>query len=116
MPFDGEADLSPFRDIIESIEAVERFTAGMDIDSFRADEKTLAAVERKLQIISEASRRLGGRAEEVCPELPWRDIRGIGNWLRHEYFRIDLPTIWKTVTVDLPLLKSAVRSALDRLG
>jgi uncharacterized protein with HEPN domain len=74
----------------------------MNLDTFRADRKTISAVERKLQIISEGAIRLGPYAEEYCPGLPWRDIRGIGNWLRHEYFRIDVATIWKTATVDLP--------------
>ena len=55
----------------------------------------VAAVERKLQIISEAAIRLAKEAERVCPGVPWRDVRGIGNQLRHAYERIDLATIWK---------------------
>ena len=57
----------------------------LDLDSFRQDPKTIAAVERKLQVISEAAVRLGEQAEELCPGFPWRDIRGIGNWPRHQY-------------------------------
>jgi uncharacterized protein with HEPN domain len=44
----------------------------------------IAAVERKLQVISEAAGRLGEQVEALCPGLPWRDIRGIGNWLRQQ--------------------------------
>jgi uncharacterized protein with HEPN domain len=58
---------------------IEQFTAGMSFDDFSDDPKTVAAVERKLQIISEAAIRLGPGAESNWPELPWRDIRGIGN-------------------------------------
>jgi hypothetical protein len=39
-------------------------------------------------------------------------IRGIGNWLRHQYERIELPVIFKTVRDDLPPLKAAVVRAL----
>ena len=67
-------------------------------------------------IISEAAIRLKDAAESLCPGVPWRDIRGIGNWLRHAYERIDSETIWNTVQVDLPPLKSAVESALKGLG
>ena len=74
----------------------------MDFDAFREDPKTVAAVERKLPIISEAAVRLGDRAEKHCPGLAWRDIRGIGNWLRHQYESIELPVVWKTVRDDLP--------------
>ena len=111
MPF-SEASLS-LTDILDAILAIEQFTQGMDLDSFRQDPKTIAAVERKLQVISEAAVRLGERAEALCPGLPWRDIRGIGNWLRHQYDRVDIETIWNTLTRDLPPLKEAVHRALN---
>ena len=91
---------------------IEQFTAGMSFDLFRSSPMAVAAVERKLQVISEAAIRLGSEAELRCPGLPWCDIRGIGNQLRHSYERIDLETIWKTVIDDLPPLKAAVLRAL----
>jgi uncharacterized protein with HEPN domain len=101
------------REIADAIGMIETFTTGMDFEESREDPKTVAAVERKLQIISEAAIRLGGDAETRCPGLPWRDIRGIGNWLRHQYDRIELSVVWKTVRVDLPLLRAAVLRALN---
>jgi uncharacterized protein with HEPN domain len=86
----------------------------MDFDAFREDPKTVAAVERKLLLISEAAVRLGDQAPIVCPGPPWPKIRGTGNWLRHQYDRIDLETIWRTLTEDLPPLKSAVARSLER--
>ena len=111
MPF-REPSLS-LGDIAGAIRAIEEFTAGMDLESFRSDPRTVAAVERKLQIISEAAIRLGDQAEELCPGLPWPNIRGIGNWLRHQYDRVDVETVWNTLRGDLPLLKTAVRRALN---
>jgi uncharacterized protein with HEPN domain len=87
----------------------------MTFKAFREDIKTIDAVERNLQKISEAAIRLGPRAETLCPGLPWSDIRGLGNWLRHQYDRVDLATIWHTATEDLPPLKAAVASVLQRL-
>jgi len=110
LPF-REPDLA-FRDILDAIEWIEQFTSGLDLDGFRHDPKTVAAVERKLLIISEAAIRLGGVAEERCPGMPWRNIRGLGNWLRHQYDRIDLETVWKTLMDDLSPLKSAVLRVL----
>ncbi|MGH7182381.1 MAG: HepT-like ribonuclease domain-containing protein, partial [Nitrospiraceae bacterium] len=77
---------------------------GMDMEEFRSNPMAIAAVERKLQIISEAAVRLGDEAERLCPGQPWRDIRGIGNQLRYGYERVDLETIWHTVRDDLPPL------------
>jgi uncharacterized protein with HEPN domain len=111
LPFSDEDD--SLRDIAEAIGMIETFTAAMDFEDFCDDPKTIAAVERKLLIVSEAAIRLGSRAEIRCPGLPWRDIRGVGNWLRHQYDRIELSVIWKTIQTDLPPLKAAVVSALN---
>ena len=102
-----------FRDIANAITMIEEFTAGIDFEAFRSNPMAVAAVERKLQIISEAAIRLREEAEILCPGQPWRDIRGIGNQLRHAYERIDLVTIWSAVTDDLPPLKAAVQRALQ---
>ncbi len=65
MPF-SEASL-PLTDILDAIVAIEQFTQELDLDSFRQDPKTIAAVEHKLQVISEAAVRLGEQAEALCP-------------------------------------------------
>lgn len=93
---------------------IETFTCGMDFEAFRSNPMAIAAVERKLQIISEAAIRLGTEAENRFPALPWREIRGMGNQLRHAYERIDLDTIWNSVTDDLPPLKAAMASHLQK--
>jgi uncharacterized protein with HEPN domain len=91
---------------------IVRFVRDMDFDAFREDPKTIAAVERKLLLISEAAVRLGEDAERLCPGLPWHNIRGLGNWLRHRYDRVDVETVWNTVIDDLPPLRSGVLRAL----
>lgn len=42
------------------------------------------------------------------PEIPWKQIRGIGNVLRHEYHRIADPIVWAVVTDNLPALRKAI--------
>jgi uncharacterized protein with HEPN domain len=100
------------RDILDSIDMIVQFVRGLDLEAFREDPKTVAAVERKLLLISEAATRLGEDAERLCPGLPWHNIRGIGNWLRHRYDRVDVETVWNTVIDDLPPLRSGVLRAL----
>ena len=71
MPFRDPA-LS-LRDILEGIDMILQFVRGMDLEAFRKDPKTIAAVERKLLLISEAAVRLGDDAERLCPGLPCRN-------------------------------------------
>jgi uncharacterized protein with HEPN domain len=102
-------------DILEHIARIERYASGLDEQGFLLDDKTRDAIERNVQRISEAAVRLGAQAEELCPGIPWPDIRGIGNVLRHDYDRIDPHVIWRTVQQDLPPLQLAAMIALSRL-
>jgi uncharacterized protein with HEPN domain len=104
------------RDIVDAIGMIEEFTAGMDFEAFCSNPMAVAAVERKLQIISEAAIRLGPEVEVRIPGPSWPNIRGMGNWLRHQYERIELPIIWKTVRDDLPQLKAAALRALTTVS
>jgi len=46
------------KDISAAIDSIERFTAGMDLDTFQADDKTTSAVMRKLEVIGEAVKQI----------------------------------------------------------
>jgi uncharacterized protein with HEPN domain len=104
-----------FTDIIENIERIQRFTAGMDRHGFADNEQTVLAVKYSLLIISEAAAKLGDLAADLCPDIPWREIRGLGNRLRHDYETIDIVRIWLLLERDLPPLSSSCRNALHVL-
>jgi uncharacterized protein with HEPN domain len=101
-----------FADIIDTIERVEQFTAGMDFAAVIAQGPVVYAVQYALLIISEAARRLGPNAEALAPGQPWSDIRGIGNIVRHQYDEIDPEVIWSVMQRDLGALKADAQQAL----
>jgi uncharacterized protein with HEPN domain len=103
---------SHLRDILAALDDIQTFIEGMDDEAFQADAKTRAAVERKLLVISEASVRLGDQASRLCPGVPWQNIRGIGNRIRHGYDTVNPTIIWNTVQDHLPPLRTAVGKAL----
>jgi uncharacterized protein with HEPN domain len=76
-------------DIVDNIEAIASFTARMDFAEFVADRKTVYAVVRALEIVSEASRRLSPELKERHPELDWAAVAAAGNVYRHEYEGVD---------------------------
>lgn len=104
-----------FSDIIQNIEAIERDTSGLDLKAFAMADQTIRAVKYSLLIVSEAAVKLGDLAADLCPSVPWRDIRGLGNRLRHDYESIDVVRVWLLVERDLPPLKAACRDALRGL-
>jgi uncharacterized protein with HEPN domain len=100
------------RDIVDSIDRINEFVTGMDFPAYTRDEKTKAAVERKLQILTEAVIRLEQVGPEAFPAIDWRGYRGMGNILRHSYDRVADEIVWNTVKDDLPLLRDIVAKAL----
>ena len=53
-----------------------------------------AAVERNIEIIGEAARRISDDLKQEHPEIPWRKIIAQRNVLIHEYDDIDYKEIW----------------------
>ena len=102
-------------DILENLERIEGYVAGLDREGFGGDTLRRDAVERCLERICEAAFRLGEKAAELVPSQPWGDIRGMGNRLRHAYDRIDLDVLWNTVRDRLPSLKVDVERGLAGL-
>jgi uncharacterized protein with HEPN domain len=94
------------------LDLIEEFTSGMDFPAFAGDIKTLYAVVRCLEIISEASRRLSASIKTRHQDLPWKQIAAAGNVYRHEYEDVEAQIIWRTVRVDVPLLRRAVSAEL----
>lgn len=114
MPFrDHESHL---RDILDSIHQINEFVGNMTFAIYQRDEKTKAAVERKIQILTEAVIRLETEDPDAYPEIDWKGYRGMGNFLRHSYHRISDEIVWNTVKDDLPLLGKIVETALLSLN
>jgi uncharacterized protein with HEPN domain len=99
-------------DIGHHLDLIEQFTSGMDVQAFADDIKTLYAVVRCLEIISEASRRLSAQFKKRNSELPWKQIAGAGNVYRHDYEDVEAQIIWKTIRVDTIPLRRAVAAEL----
>jgi uncharacterized protein with HEPN domain len=106
-----------FEDILNAIIRIEHHTAGIeDGAAFAENLLVYDAVERCLERISEAATKLGADAEQLCPGIPWPNIRGLGNILRHEYDNVEGFRLWYIVQDNLPPLKEAVKAALHQLS
>jgi uncharacterized protein with HEPN domain len=74
------------------------------------------AVERAVQIVSEAAKALPRDYLAQYPDAPWNSIVGIGNILRHEYQHLDDKQLWEIATVHFPKLQPIVAQMLAELG
>lgn len=72
-------------DIRDNVLLAREFVEGLACEGFSDSRLHIYAVTRALEIISEASRRLPEDLRDRHPELPWRSIRDVGNFYRHQY-------------------------------
>jgi uncharacterized protein with HEPN domain len=83
---------------------------------FKDDPRTQYAVQRALEIISEASRRLPQELRDRHPQLPWRAIMGVGNVYRHDYDNVAEEFVWRTVHESLPALLAVIDVEIGQLN
>jgi uncharacterized protein with HEPN domain len=100
-------------DILTALAKIQRYVSGLTRDQFLADEKTIDAVVRNLEIIGEATRQLPAAYRDERPHVPWHQIAGLRNRIVHDYFGLDLELIWEIVEVELPRLHVLIRELAE---
>jgi len=99
-------------DIVQAVGLIRTEMADVSLEAFQTDIRKRWLVERALEIISEASRRLPEDLKARHPNIPWPKVAGIGNVLRHDYERAAADLIWRLVQDDLSALEVACLAEL----
>jgi uncharacterized protein with HEPN domain len=100
------------RDILANVARLRRHTSGMTADRFLSDEKTQDAVERCLERISEAARKIGDGLDAKYPVVEFHKLRQLGSVLRHDYDDFSADLLWGSLTERLDILEDACRREL----
>lgn len=104
--------------IVQAIDRIDRYTAGLDEAGFAADTKTQDAVVRNIEVVGEAARNVQRHHPgfaAAAAHVPWAVMVGMRNRVSHGYFALDWGLIWATVQHDLPPLRAQVQALLDTL-
>jgi uncharacterized protein with HEPN domain len=99
-----ERDAGYLLDMLQHAEGVMRAVEGRTLDDYVSDEDLRMAVERRIEIIGEAARRVSPRFQEAHPEIPWRRIVAQRNVLAHEYGEVQDDILWEVARTSLPEL------------
>ena len=111
----SDRDYGPLSDIAHNIALANKFVSGLSFAEFETDLKTIYAITRSLEIISEASRRLSTDLKNRHLEIAWQQMADAGNVYRHNYLDVRVDVLWRTVQEFLGPLLIAVDQELERL-
>jgi uncharacterized protein with HEPN domain len=86
-----------FEDILNAISKVEAYVFGTTIEEFRKNPMMIDAVIRNFEIIGEAANKIPDILKNEYPDVEWRQMIGFRNVLIHDYFEIDVESVWDTI-------------------
>lgn len=98
-----------------AIEAIERFTVGLDYQGFVDDDKTSSAVVLKLQLIGEATKGIPESVRSLSLEVPWKEMAGMRDRLIHAYSGIDYKLVWEAIMIVLPRIKPEIVKLIEEM-
>lgn len=92
------------QDILDSAQTIQSHLEGVSQAAFEADTLRQDAVNRRFEIIGEATKRLSSEMRARFPGIPWQLAAAMRDVLIHDYDDVNLDIVWKTATYDLPPL------------
>lgn len=95
--------------MFELAQSALNLVKGMDFATDSADHRTRRAMEREIEIIGEAARRVSDGFKELHPDVPWEKIVRQRHRLTHDYAAIQDELIWRVLTTHLPELVEVLR-------
>jgi len=110
-----QTDKACLLDILSAMRSAVGFVGERTYEQFAADEMVCAAVERRLEVMGEATKRLSMALRDGCPDIPWRKMAGMRDLLIHAYDDIELAVIYDTVTKVIPPLIPKIEAIARRL-
>lgn len=119
MPADKD-DIAWLWDMLTAARAVGSFIVGKTFEQYSSDLLLRSAVERQIEIIGEAARRVSAEFQAAHSEIPWKPITGQRHVLAHDYGEIKHDRIWRVATTHVPelieLLEPLVPAPPDEPG
>ncbi len=103
--------------IYKHVVAVLQYCRDCDsLETFQADPmRAEACVFNLMQIGELAKHALEEECKAMLPTIPWKQLYGMRNRIVHEYAGVELRIVWDTIHQDLPVLRSALETALQQL-
>ena len=98
--------------MLQAIGRILRYTNGKTFQNLVDDDMMYYAVVKNIEIIGEAANMLTADFQASHSETPWKMVKGMRNYIVHEYFQIDSIVVWDVVTNELAILQEQINRYL----
>lgn len=107
--------LDRLQDVVDSVDIAARHASGFNAAALAAAESARDATLFRIAVVCEAASQLPPEIKALAPEIPWRNIKGMRNYIVHGYWQIDLAVVVDTIASDLKPLKSAAKRLIETI-
>ena len=101
-------DKSRLEHILDAINRLQTHAGNLSKDELEQDVLRYYGIVKNIEIIGEAARMLTDAFRSAHPEVNWRSIANMRNFLVHEYFQVDSDVVWSVIHEDIVILKEQV--------
>ena len=108
-------DPKRLNDMLQAIDTILQYIAGLDMSAFIADKRTYHAVIYNLMIMGEAANMLTHEFREAHSETQWRQVTNMRNFLIHGYHNVEEDLVWEAVSKDLKPLREQIEKYLNEI-
>lgn len=102
--------------ILDAVGQIETYLSGITYDDFMASRMHQDAVIRQIEILGEATKNISMDIRDQNPDIPWKDIAGMRDILIHQYFGVDLGSVWDSAISDIPAIKPLLQKLENQLS
>lgn len=99
--------------MIDSAQEVIAFSGQRRREDLDTDMLLVRGLSMSIGILGEAAAHVSDQSRQLAPDIPWRDIVVMRNFLMHEYFRVDMDLLWLTATQSVPGILPQLITLLD---
>lgn len=91
-------------DMLEAARLIRDYMEGVERTAFNLDQMRQDAIIRRIEIIGEATKRLSEQFRDAHPEIVWKDMAGMRDFVIHQYDKVLRDRVWNTATLSIPQL------------